>query len=67
MMDLNRLFTMLYRMVFRSAVNTGVDVASRGGKAPEDMTPEERKAARANREMAAKAKRTLRMGRRFFR
>jgi hypothetical protein len=66
-MDLNRLFTMLFRMVFRSAANAGLDMATRGGKATEDMTPDERKQARANKDMAQKAKRTLRMGRRFFR
>ncbi len=66
-MDLNRLFTTLFRMVFRSAVNTGVDVAARWGKTPKDMTPEEHRKARATKDMAAKAQRTLRMGRRFFR
>ena len=66
-MNLNRLFSTLFRMVFRSALSSGIDAAARGGKAAEDMTLDERKAARANAAMAKKAQRTLKMGRRFFR
>ena len=66
-MDLSRLFDMLTRMVVRSATDAGIDAATRGGKPVSDMTPEERKQAKAAREMAKRFKKTTRLGRRFFR
>lgn len=66
-MDLNRLFTMLTRMFIRTAVDTSIDYAARKGKPESELTPEERKQARAAEGMADKAKKAARLGRRFFR
>ncbi len=65
-MDLNRIFNMLARMVMRSAVKTGVDHAARGGEPDSEMTPDERARARSLKDMAAKAQRVARLGRRFM-
>ncbi len=65
-MDLNRIFAMLGRIFFRSAVNTGIDYMARKGKPEEEMTPEERAQARNAREMASKAQKAARLGRRFL-
>ncbi|HOZ31781.1 MAG TPA: hypothetical protein PLM52_02800 [Tabrizicola sp.] len=65
-MDWNRLITMLSKMFVRSAVKTGVDYAARKGKAPEDMTPAERKQAQSSKQMAQKAQKAARLGRRFL-
>ena len=65
-MDWSRLFNMLTRMVIRSAVDTGIDYASRRGKTASEMTPEEREQARDARQMADKARKAARIGRRFL-
>jgi hypothetical protein len=65
-MDWNRLFTMLSKMFIRSAVNTGIDYATRGGKSSEEMTPEERKQAKSAKQMAQKAQKAARLGRRLM-
>lgn len=62
-MDLNRLFSMLTRMFVRSALNTGVDLATRKGKTKAEMTPQEHKQARAAKETAQKARKMTRIGR----
>jgi hypothetical protein len=66
-MNTNRLINMLTRMFVRSAVNTGIDLAARGGKSEAEMTPEERKQAKAMRGIAKNAQKAARMGRRFLR
>lgn len=65
-MDLNRLFGMLTRMFVRSAVNTGLDVATRKGKPDAELTPDQRKQARSAKETARKAQKLARLGRRFL-
>jgi len=62
-MNMNRLINMGVRML----MNKGIDVASRRGKRPEDMTPEERQAAQAARKNTGTARRSLGMLRRFMR
>lgn len=66
-MNMNRLINMGVRMLMNRGISKGIDVASRGGKRPEDMTPEEREAARNTRGNAQKARRGLNMLRRFMR
>jgi hypothetical protein len=65
-MDWNRLLNMLTRMFIRSAVRTGVDYAARKGKPESEMTPEERKQAKAAKDMAQKAQKAARLGRRLI-
>ncbi len=62
-MNMNRLINMGLRML----MNKGVEVAARKGKKPEDMTPEERQAARNTQANANKARRGLGIARRFMR
>jgi hypothetical protein len=66
-MDMNRLIGMLTRMFIRSATDAGIDYAARKGKPEAEMTPEERKQARAAKDMANRLRQTSRLTRRFFR
>ncbi|MGJ8624158.1 MAG: hypothetical protein ACSHW1_15485 [Yoonia sp.] len=66
-MNMNRLINMGLRMLMNKGINKGIDLASRRGKALEDMTPEERASAQANRQTGRKARRNLNMLRRFMR
>jgi hypothetical protein len=66
-MDLKGLFSMLARMLMRSAVDAGVDYAARRGKPESDMSPEERKQAKKGREMARRAKDISKVTRRLWR
>ena len=65
-MNWNRLVNMLTRMFIRSAVSTGVDYAARRGKPESELTPEERAQARSAKQMADKAQKAVRLGRRFL-
>jgi hypothetical protein len=65
-MDWNRLLNMLTRMFLRKAVNKGISLAAGRGKDPKDMTPEERKQAQNAKQMADKAQKAARLGRRFL-
>ncbi|MFP5478302.1 MAG: hypothetical protein ACLGIE_01245 [Alphaproteobacteria bacterium] len=65
-MDWNRLINQLTRMFLRKAVNKGIDMAARRGKADADLTPEERKRAQSAKQMADKAQKAARLGRRFL-
>ena len=62
-MNMNRLINMGMRML----MNKGIDAASRRGKKPQDMTPQERAAAKNSRQNANKARRGLGLVRRFMR
>jgi hypothetical protein len=62
-MNMNRLINMGLRMI----TDKGVALAAHKGKRPEDMTPEERKAARSAQQNANKARRGLGLARRFMR
>ena len=66
-MDVNGLINMVTRMFIRTAVDKGIEYAASKGKQESEMTPEERKQAQAAKEMAGKAEKALRMGRRFIR
>lgn len=65
-MDWNRLFNMLTRMFLRKAVNKGITLAAGRGKDPKDMTPAERNQAQTAKQMADKAQKAARLGRRFL-
>ena len=62
-MNMNRLINMAMRMLMKK----GIEVAANKGKKPEDMTPEERQAAKNARQNANKARRGLGIARRFMR
>ena len=66
-MDLNGLFNMLAKMVFRGAVDAGVDYAARRGKPEAEMTPEERAQAKRARDLAGRAKEVQKLTRRLWR
>lgn len=66
-MNMNRMINMAIRMLMRRGMNAGIDMASRRGKRPEDMTPEERQAARQARQNTHQARRGLNILRRFMR
>jgi hypothetical protein len=65
-MDWNRLFNMLSRMFIRKAVNKGISFAARRGKDEAALTPEERKQAQSAKQMAQKAQKAARIGRRMM-
>ena len=65
-MDWNRLFNMLSRMFLRKAVNKGISYAARRGKDEAEMTPAERKQAKSAKEMAQRAQKAARLGRRMM-
>lgn len=66
-MDLNGLWAMISKMVFRSAVDAGVNYAYRRGQPEEEMTPEEREQAKKAREIAARVKQVRKVTRRLWR
>jgi len=66
-MNTNGLIKLVMRIVARKGVNGAIDLASRRGKAPDTMTPEERNAARSTRKNSHAARRGLQILRRFMR
>ena len=66
-MNLNGLFNMLAKMLVRSAMDAGIDYASRRGKPEAEMTPEERVQAKKARDLAARAKDVQKVTRRLWR
>ena len=62
-MNMNRLVNMGLRML----TNKGIALAARKGKQPQDMTPQERLAAKMAQQNANKARRGLGLVRRFMR
>ena len=66
-MNLNGLFNMLAKMLVRSAMDAGVDYATRRGKPEAEMTQEEREQARTARDLAGRAKQMQKITRRLWR
>lgn len=66
-MDLNRLWNTLARMLFRSAMDAGVDYAVRKGKPEAEMTPEERRQAKQARDLTVRARKFHDIARRLWR
>ncbi len=61
-MNMNRFINMGLRMLVRK----GTEIAADRGKAPQDMTAQERQQAKAARQTAQKARRGMRAVRRFM-
>lgn len=68
-MNIERLISMILRQATRRLVNRGVDagidLAARGGRSHEEMTPEERQRARAAKQTARRARQAARLIRRM--
>lgn len=66
-MNMNRLINRGMRMLMNRGISKGIDVASRRGKKPEELTAEEQQAARSARGNAQNAQRSMKFLRRFMR
>ncbi|MFT5066222.1 MAG: deoxyinosine 3'endonuclease (endonuclease V) [Yoonia sp.] len=66
-MNMNSLINMGVRMLMNKGIKTGINVASRRGKSPQSMTPQERISAGKTRQTANRATRGMNMIRRFMR
>ena len=64
-MRVERLISMILRRFMGPAINAGIDRTMGKGKAPEDMTPEERQQAKQAKQTAKQARQMARMGRRI--
>ena len=64
-MNVEQLIRMLTRMATRRGMSKGMDMLSRGGKDPSDMTPEERAQAKVTKEAIRNGQRGMRQVRRF--
>jgi len=63
---LTQILNMVMRQLVNRGINAGIDHLSRRGKAPQDMTPEEREQAKgARRDLAQKARKMSRLTRRL--
>ena len=62
-MNANRLLNMVMRLFVRQ----GIDTLARGGRNRDDMTKEERQAARKRRQSMQTANRSIKLLRRFMR
>lgn len=70
-MNYSQIISMVMRMFVRKAVNHGMNAGinhfAGGGKAPEEMSPEERERAKSARQTAKHGKTAMRMVRRIGR
>ncbi|KJZ20275.1 hypothetical protein [Loktanella sp. S4079] len=66
-MNIDRLINMGLRMLMNKGINKGIDMAAKRGKRAEDMTPEERQAAKNAGQNMHKARRGMNIMRRFMR
>ena len=64
---MDRIFSMLFRMLFSRVLSRGVTHLANRGKDPATMTPEERSQAKAARVAGKRARQALRIGLRFGR
>jgi hypothetical protein len=62
---LTQILNMVMRQLVNRGINAGIDHLSRRGKAPEEMTPEEREQAKGARDLAQKARKMSRLTRRL--
>ena len=62
---LTQILNMVMRQLVNRGINAGIDHLSRRGKAPQQMTPEEREQARKARDLAQKAQKAARLTRRL--
>lgn len=66
-MDFGRLLQMIFGRLLRRGMMRGVDHLARGGKAPQDMTPEERARHQQSRQMQKRLRDAQRITRRLGR
>lgn len=66
-MNMNRMINRAVRILMNKGINKGIDMAASRGKNPQDMTPQEREAAKSARGTAQNVRRGLGMLRRFMR
>ncbi|HHB80943.1 MAG TPA: hypothetical protein ENK83_04245 [Aliiroseovarius sp.] len=64
-MNSERIIAMLVRRLANRGISAGINHLSRQGKAPEDMSPAERRKAREIRQNAKRARQAARMMRRM--
>ena len=64
---MDRLITMIFRRLLNRGISAGIDMASRRGKDPAQMTPEERQQAQSAKQTAKRARQAMRLGRRIGR
>lgn len=68
-MNLERLLMQVFRMASRRLINRGVNSAighvARGGRQPDDMTPEQKAQAKAARQAAQRARQAAKLMRRI--
>ncbi|MFT4701878.1 MAG: hypothetical protein ACI9ND_002601 [Yoonia sp.] len=57
----------MLRMVINMFVSKGINAASKGGRDPKDMTPEERRAAQSKRKNMGRVHQAVNILRRFIR
>ena len=62
---MDRILRMIVRRLAGRALNRGIDQMAGGGKAREDMTPDERRQARQARQNARRARQAARLMRRL--
>lgn len=62
---LTQILNMVMRQLMHRGINAGIDQLSRRGKAPQQMTPEEREQAAKARDLAQKARKAARLTRRL--
>lgn len=66
-MNLDGLIQMLLRMVIKTAVDKGIEVAARRGESEAEMTPAELEEAKRASELAGRAKDVAKVTRRLWR
>jgi len=70
-MNANQMINMVMRLFIRKVMNRGIDAglkyATRRGKKPENMTPEDQAQERAGKETAKRARQAAKLGRRIGR
>ncbi len=62
---LQQLLNMVLRKLMNRGMKAGINHLSRGGKPPQQMTPEEREQAAKARDLADKARKMTRLSRRL--
>ncbi len=65
-MSAEQLTRMVTRILTRRGMGAGMDVLSRGGKDPSEMTAEERAQAKSSRQAMRNGQRGMRQARRFM-
>lgn len=62
---LTQILNMVMRKMMNKGINAGINHLSQRGKSPAEMTPQEREQARKAKDLAQKARKMTRLGRRL--